>query len=373
MLKTKRRLVILLLVVIMAGIMVFSIVAARVLNLGSNVQDPLYFDSSTNSKFLYNNGTQVLDLYFASIPLNATHYQADISYGPNVFRYNVTPDGRYIDNGRVTNNYSIFWVHIVLAGSGGSETTQNIGRNFSIFDNIGILGAKNTEYKLTITATSVYWPEEAGLQGAQFSLIFEVRNLGGMLIASGEMDLTCGMLFILEIGTVDGLCSLKLIDTNYDISRNRLSGLPWIIGVSIATPCMVFLYFRYRKKEELNTTIETTFFVAAGSAVLLVDFYIDVWMYAPLGFAGNLLLHAGIVGIFAAFCLWKQYGLKWVIPGILEIAFVGVIVLATGDSYVPHLTAFMGLTVTWLVMLYASGVQHPQSKSKLGKLVSNIV
>ncbi len=373
MLNTKRRLVILLLLLIMGGLSVSSIVLARVLDLGSNVQDPLYFDSSTNSKFLYNNGTQVLDLSFTSTPLNTTHYQAEISYGLAVFRYNVTPDGRYIDEGRITNNYSIFWVHIIEAGSGGSETIQNVGRNFSIFDNIGILGSPNTEYKLTITATYVYWPEEAGLQGAQFSLIFEVRNLNDVLIASGEMDLTCGMLFHLEIGTSDGLRTLKLIDTTYDISRNRFSGLPWIIGVSIATPCIVFLYLRYWKKEELTPTIETTFLVAAGSSVLLVDFFIDIWMYAPLGFAGNLLLHTGVVGIFAAFCLWKRYGLKWVIPGILEIAYVGVMVLVTGDSYVPHLTAFMGLTVTWLILLYISGVQHSQSKSKLGKLVSTVV
>jgi hypothetical protein len=211
------------------------------------------------------------------------------------------------------------------------------------------------------------------LQGAQFSLIFEVRSLSDVLVASGEMDMTCGMLFHLEIGTSDGLKTLKLVGTTYDISRNRLSGIPWIIGVCIATPCIVFLYSHYRKKEQMPLTIETTFFVAAAGSVLLVDFFIDIWMYAPLGFAGNLLLHAGVVGIFAAFCLWKQYGLKWVIPGILEIAYVGVMVLATGDSYVPHLTAFMGLTVTWLVMLYASGVPHPQSKSKLGKLVSNVV
>lgn len=373
MLTTKRRLVILLLLVIMGGISVFSIVAARVLNLGSNTQDPLYFDSSTNSKFLYNNGTELLDLYFTSTPLNATQFQAEISYDLKVFRFNVTPDGRYIDGARVTDNYSIFWVHIIVAGSGGSEVGQNVGRNFSIFDTIGILGDPNTEYKLTITDTSVYWPEEAGLLGAQFSLIFEVRSLGGLLVASGEMDMTCGMLFHVEIGTSNGLQTLKLIETDYDISRNRISGIPWIIGVCIATPCIVFLYSHYRKKEEIPLTIETTFLVAAGGAVLLVDFFIDIWMYAPLGFAGNLLLHVGVVGIFAAFCIWKQYGFKWVIPGILEIAYVGVMVLATGDSYVPHLTAFMGLTVTWLVMLYASGLPHPQSKSKLGKLVSNIV
>jgi hypothetical protein len=372
MLTTKRRLMIFLLLLIMGGLSVFSIVAARILNLGSNVQDPLYFSKLTSSKFLYNNGTQILDFQFDSVPLNATHYQAHITYGSTAINYNVTSDGRFIDQGRITNNYSIFWVHIIEPGSGGSEFGKNIGRTFHIFDNIGILGENNTEYILTITAGTVYWPLEASLLGAQASLTFEVRSLAGVLIATGVMDLTCGMVFQLNIGT-SGLRTFELIDTSYDISRNRLTGLPMVIISIIAAPCLAFLYLHYRKKEELSLTLETTFLVAAGGLVLLVDFYIDIWMYAPLGLAGNLLLHAGIVGIFAAFCIWKQYGLKWVIPGILEIAYVGVIVLATGDSYVPHLTAFMGLTITWLVMLYASGIPHPQSKSKLGKLVSNIV
>ena len=372
MLSTKRRLIILIVLLVSGGISVSSIVLARVFNFGTNVQDPLYFSRTTSSKFLYNNGSQIMDFYFDSVPLNAT-YQAEITYGSTIIQYNVTSDGRYIDTGRITNNYSIFWVHIVEPGSVGSEFGKNIGRNFSIFDSIGILGAVNTEYKLTITANTVYWPVESGLLGAQASITFEIRSLAGVLIATGVMDLTCGMLFQLNIGVFSGLRTLKLIDTTYDISRNRLTGLPVIIATIIVAPCLVFLYLHYRKKENMELTIETTFLVATGGLILLVDFYIDIWMYAPLGFAGNLLLHAGVVAIFAVFCLWKKYGLKWVLPGILEIAFVGVIVLATGDSYVPHLTAFMGLTVTWLILLWISGVEHHHSQSKLGKLVSNIV
>jgi len=373
MLSTKRRLIILLILIISGGISVSSIVLARVLNLGTNVQSPLYFSRITASKFLYNNGTEIMDLTFDSVPLDATHYQANITYGATRINYSVTSDGRFIDNGRVTNNYSIFWVHIIKPGSAGSEFAKNIGLNFSIFDNVGVLGPIDTEYNLTITGSTVYWPTEPGLLGAQASLTFEVRTLAGVLVATGVMDRTCGMLFQLNIGSSSGLRTLKLIETTYDISRNRLSGLPVVITTIIIAPCLVFLYSHYRKKEAMGLTIETTFLVATGGLILLVDFYIDIWMYAPLGFAGNLLLHSGVVAIFAVFCLWKKYGLKWVIPGILEIAFVGVMVLATGDSYVPHLTAFMGLTVTWLILLWISGVEHYRSKSKLGKLVSNIV
>ncbi len=370
---TKRRLLILIILIVMGVIPVTAIVMARVLNLDTNLHDPLYFDSATTSDFRFYNGTHLTNLAFDAIPVNATHAQANITLGTTTYLYNVTPDGRFIDNTVTTNNYSIFWVHIVVTGSTGSETTDQIGRVFSIWDNIGILGAINTAYNLTITGKSTYWPEEGPLHGAQFSLIFEVRDAGNGLIATGEMDFTCGMLFILNIGDGNGLTTLKLVNTNYDISRNRLTGIPWVIAVNIGMPCIVFAYLHFKKKEELDLTIETTFLVAMAGVTILVDFFIDIWYYAPLGRSGNLYLHLGIVGIYVIFCLWRKIHLKYVIPAFLEVAYVFTITLVTGDSYVPHLTAFMGLTVTWLIMLWVSGFKHRESKSKLGKLISNFV
>ena len=372
MLSTKQRLIILLLLLIIGLIPVSAIVLARVLNLGTNVHDPLYFDSVKISTFEYNNGTHVIPLTFNSV-LNGTSYQAEVSYGGNDFMFNITPDGRFVDNLRETNNYSIFWVHIVVTGSGGSETTEQVGRNFSIWDNFGILGAPNTEYVLTVTAQSTYWSEEAGLHGAQFSLLFVVRDLSNRLIANGEFDYTCGMLFFLSIGDGNGLSTLKLLDTTYDISRNRLTGIPWVIGVIIGAPCIVFAFLHFKKKEELDTTIEMTFLTAMAGVTILVDFFIDIWFYAPLGRSGNLYLHLSIVGVYALYCLWRKLHLKYILPAFIEVAYVFTITLVTGDSYVPHLTAFMGLTITWLIMLWVSGFKHRQSKSKLGKLISNIV
>jgi len=374
MFSTKRRLAIFLIVIIGAGISVGSIFLARYLNLGSNEQDPLYFDSPTYSKFAYNNGSQVMDLLFTSTPLNSTHYQAEISYGLNVVKFNVTPDGRFIDNGLVTNNYSIFWVHIVKSGTAGSELQEHVGRNFSIWDNIGILGSPNTEYVLTITAQDVYWPEEGPLLGAHFSLVFEIRTLSNVLVATGEMDYTCGMLFFLNIGGTGNLSTLKLLDTNYDISRNRLTGFPVVIASIIATPIILFLYLKYKRKEDMAKIIDTTFLVAMGGIIIAVDFFVDIWMYAPLGRGGNLYLHLGVIAAFSIFCLWRKFDLKWgLIPGFLEVAYVFTITLVTGDSYVPHLTAFMGLTITWLIMVWASGVQHYQAKTRLGKLIKQFV
>ena len=93
MLSTKQRLIVLLLLLIIALIPVSAIVLARVLNLDTNVHDPLYFDSVTSSTFEYNNGTHVIPLTFNSVP-NGTSYQTEVSYGGNDFMFNVTPDGR---------------------------------------------------------------------------------------------------------------------------------------------------------------------------------------------------------------------------------------------------------------------------------------
>ncbi len=375
MLRTKIRLRILIVVLISMGISVGSIVLARVLNLGTNLQDPLYFDSSTSSRFRYDNGTQIQYLDFVSTPLNSTHSFCNISLnGQPLTWFFVNQSGQYIDpiTNQPTNNDTIFWVHIVEPGSGGSETTETVGKNYSIFDPVGIIGAPNNEYLLTVTAKYVYWSEEAGLQGAQFSLKFEVRNLSGVKIAEGEMDYTCGMLFNIKI-SAGNFRSLELIQTNYDISRNRFTGTPVAIGVAIGAPILCFCFLHFRKKWAIADNLTVTILIAFGETIMIVDFFIDIWMYAPYGLIGNLLIHGIVTALFAAYALWKNLGLKWTIPAILEILFVGIIVLVTGDSYVPHLTAFMGLTISWLCLLWASGYERIPSTTKLGKLISEFV
>ena len=75
----------------------------------------------------------------------------------------------------------------------------------------------------------------------------------------------------------------------------------------------------------------------------------------------------------AAYAIWRKIGFKWSIPAILEILFLIAMVGATNDLYVPHLTAFMGLTISWLCLLWAMGYKWIPSKSKLGKLVSEFI
>ncbi|NVM55592.1 MAG: hypothetical protein HWN66_17930 [Candidatus Helarchaeota archaeon] len=375
MLTTKRRFLILFLVIAGGAIAFSTVILARVLNLGTNLQDPLYFDSATHSRFSYDNGTHVANLDCDSIPINSTRAFCRITFdGQLLGQFNVTDTGFYIDNvtGAITQNYTIFWIHIVTGGA--SEFKEHVGDNYSVIDPVGILGTPDTEYILTITEQHVYWAEEPPLHGAQFSLKFEVRDLTNTKVAEGEMDYTCGMLFTLYIGAGE-LRTLELIDTNYDISRNRLTGVWVSIIAAIVTPAVVFCYLHFRKKEPLEKTIETTFLVASGGAVLLIDIMNDVWFYAtiPLGYRGNLFLHLLMVGIFAVYTLWRKVGLKWVIPAFLEVAFLFAMVSITDDAYVPHLTAFMGLTITWLCLLWAAGYERIPAKSKLGKLFSEFI
>lgn len=374
LLSTKRRLSIFILVFIGVVLAAIPVIIARTFDLGLNVQDPLYFDSQTHSRFLYDNGTIDGNLDVDSIPFNSTLATCNVTWGQLNWQFNVTPDGFYVDGGTPTNNQTIFWVHIVEPGSTGSEFQEHVGTNYSIWDPVGILGAPDTEYVLTIIDTLVYWAEEPPLHGAQFSLKFEVRDLNDTKVAEGEMDYTCGMLFVLTIG-YGSLRSLELIDTNYDISRNRLSVLPGAITVLIAGPIAVFAYLHFRRKEPRGLKLETTFLVATGGLVLFIDIVIDVWFYAtiPFGYRGNQFLHLMMVVVFAIYALWKKVGLKWVIPAFLELAFLGAMVQFTGDPYVPHLTAFMGLMITWLCLVWVSGYKREPAKSKLGKLFSEFI
>ncbi|MHA1651461.1 MAG: hypothetical protein ACTSYB_14825, partial [Candidatus Helarchaeota archaeon] len=115
--------------------------------------------------------------------------------------------------------------------------------------------------------------------------------------------------------------------------------------------------------------------IALGEAVFIVDIMVDVWMYGtiPGGFVGNIVLHGILAGCIAAYALWRKIGFKWAIPAILEIIFLIAMVGATSDSYVPHLTAFMGLMISWLCLLWAMGYKRVPSKSELGKLVSEFI
>jgi hypothetical protein len=77
---------------------------------------------------------------------------------------------------------------------------------------------------------------------------------------------------------------------------------------------------------------------------------------------GNFRLHACYTGAFLAICIWKKYGLKGAIPAILELGFVTGMSF-TDSTYVPYLTAFMGLMLSWIFMVILSGYKPQEART----------
>jgi hypothetical protein len=127
--------------------------------------------------------------------------------------------------------------------------------------------------------------------------------------------------------------------------------------------------------EEVSTEklIDTIFLVGLGGAVFAIDIFSDVWMYAIFGFLGNIILHGAVLIGGLIFSLLRGYKLKWLIPGLLEIAFLLPMYGYIGEPYAPHITAFMGLTMSFLVLLWLTGYPRQKNKSKLGKIISQAI
>jgi hypothetical protein len=219
----------------------------------------------------------------------------------------------------------------------------------------------------------VYWPLDPGLHGAQFAFEVTFYNESNDAVMGQAMyDTTCGLLFTLEGGTP--FTEVKLLDTTYEISRNRMMSWPWALGLSAGVTIIAYVLMKKRWELEEETIREITLLMAIGVAVLMVDVYVDGWLYAIFGFMGNILLHISITLGLTAICFYQKYKLKWIIPAVLEIAFLIPMTMIVGDNYVPHLTAFMGMVITWLAMIWISGYPaQPEPPKTIGKLVSEFI
>lgn len=374
MLSTKTRLGIFLTYVITASITIFIIIAPALIDFGFNEQDPLYFDGEQSSTYQYHNTEEEIDLDIEVTNVGSESSECTFKFGDEEQDAEFTHDGYYIDpTYGETKNQSIFWVHIVEEER--SEGKDYTGETYHIYDPIGILGPKNTEYIIEITEADAYWTDEAPVHGAQFSLVFDIKDTEGKRVGIGEMDKTCGKVFQIEKGGR----SLKLTNTNYEISRNRLAAIiPMfvLIGLMSVGTFVYFYLFRMKKRgEEVSSEklIDTIFLVGLGGAVFAIDIFSDVWMYAIFGFLGNIILHGAVLIGGLIFSLLRGYKLKWLIPGLLEIAFLLPMYGYIGEPYAPHITAFMGLTMSFLVLLWLTGYPRQKSQSKLGKIISQAI
>lgn len=370
MLKTKYRFFILLAIVgTIAGA---SLVNQIAVYLNINPQDPLLFDTQYFARFEYNDGINDKELTLTVETIGSPWSNVSLEIDSTKTWHSITPDGLY----NTTNRFTLFWVHVPNPLTSGVDFGTLIGTSFNITDPIGLIGSVGVNYTGVVTDKFVFWPTESGLDGlhgAQYAFEVTFYNISNnAIIARGIYDQTVGMLFTLEGGSP--FVQVELIATNYPISRNRMISWPWALGLSAGITIIAYLFMKKKTELDTETINEITILMAAGVAAINVDIYVDVWLYAIFGFMGSILLHLGVAFGLMAICFYQGYKIKWTIPAFLEVAFILPMVLAMGDPYVPLMTAFMGLVITWLMMLYIAGYpKQPKSSKKLGKLISEFL
>ncbi|MCP4764010.1 MAG: hypothetical protein GY870_19715, partial [archaeon] len=139
MLSTRRRFAIFLVYTIATAMAVGLLILPEVLNSDINSRDPVYFDRPLTSLYEYNNGTDTMDLNFNVIDAKSTESNCSILFDEVVQGYmNYTTDGTFVDNGVITTNMSLFWIHIVTE-EGRSGLANIVGTTYQIYDLIGII------------------------------------------------------------------------------------------------------------------------------------------------------------------------------------------------------------------------------------------
>jgi hypothetical protein len=376
MLSTKKRILLILLPAIAILIGGSPTVIARIGNLVTNTHDPLFFDRPMNVKYRYDNGSLAAGtLSFEVTNVGTTTSTVKATENGVSTTFTVTHDGFFVDGATTTSNQTFFWIHIVDTGTFGSEFIPQIGKTHQIIDPTGIFGLVNQELNLTTTGFVNYWPTEPAIDGAQASISFIIKNVNNHTVAEGIMDRTTGLVFKLQF-TAGIFRTIEIISTNYDISRNRYSSVFSVLIAAIALPILAYIIFWKTKKfkiEDKDERVEISVLLGVGTAAIFIDIWIDVWFYARLGsYWGNFILHASCTGVFLGICIWKKYGLKATIPAILELGFVTGMSFAD-SSYVPYLTAFMGLMISWILMVILSGYKPHESRSLKEKIAKSII
>ncbi len=366
MLRTKHRFLIL--ITISLSIAAASLVNQIAVYLNINPQDPLLFDRQNTAYFYYDDGFNENNITLTVFQVEPNWSNVSLLVGSTQHYIAVNHEGFY----NFSNRNTIFWLHVPNPLT--SEAYGIIpGTVYNVTDTIGLIGPPGSNYTGIVTDKFVYWPNDPGVHGAQYAFVVTFRNAtNNAVMGIGTYDSTCGMLFTLEGGIP--FIQVRLLETSYEISRNRMMSWPWALGLSTGITVIAYVYMKKKTELDTETITEITLLMTAGVAAIMVDIYVDVWLYALFDFMGNILLHLGVAIGLAIICFYQRYKLKWTIPAFLEVAFLIPMVYFMGDPYVPLMTAFMGLVITWIVMIFISGhPKQPESKTKIGKLISEFV
>ena len=365
--KKTRRMIILLIVGIVACSFAINQLTIEIEGMigDFNPKDIYLFQKDYTSYYRYESGLKggQSEFVLRSNVLNDTHTNVTLEYDDRIEYFLAHPNGTVYQNGLLQGNYSIWWIYVpnvfMMFGVKGGEL-------YSVIDPTGFLGIVNYPYDLYVIRKHTYWPsdpEQSGLLGAQSSFEAKLYNSSdNYLTAKISFDITCGIIEVWEDS--QSPIELTLKHTNFPMSRNRISGIiiEFILGM-IAIIAIFTLINRTWENEFLTRftrgseeRAEIILLVTAGVFAITIEM-IDIWFYLPLGFFGNIVVHLGYT-VFLGIICWKfRYGYQWLIPSLLEVAFILALNFVTGDPYVPPLTAFMGSTISCIALVWASGIE----------------
>ncbi len=365
--KKTRRTIILLIVGIAAGSFIINQLMIEIEGMigDFNPKDIYLFQQDYISYYRYESGVKGVQSEFIlrSNVLNDTHTNVTLEYEDRIEFFLTHPNGTVYQNGRLQGNYSIWWIYVpnvlMMFGVKG-------GKIYSVIDPTGFLGRINQPYDLLVTRKRTYWPSDlelSGLLGAQSSFDTKLYNKSNdRLTAKITFDITCGIIEVWE-GS-DSPIELTLKNTNFPMSRNRITGIIIEILFGIIAIIVIFALMSRTWENELLTQFtrdseernEITLLLTAGVFAILIEM-IDIWFYLPLGLLGNIVIHLGYTFFLGIICWKYSYRYQWLIPSILEVAFILTLNFVTGDPYVPPLTAFMGSTISCIALVWASGIE----------------
>ncbi len=323
------------------------------------VPDPKYYEQSFASTYSLYNGDKTIDIDFVSNPqLDDT--LVSLNFGETLRTFNFSSEGYFLNGSTITIYQSLFWVDL-----GNSDYVDLSGSKIMIIDLIGILGNSFEIYEMHIIEKDVYWADVPSLCGAQASYIIEIYDEAGIRKAKGMIDYTCGMLFELSIGN-QNYSDLKIINSNYIISKNRLISLIGSFIAIIGFPLLTYIYLK-RKNDDKSNLESTVILMTYGQIAIFIDLYFDVWLYATIGLFGNILLKTIFLGVGLLYSSYRDISEKWSIFLIIEISFLLAMHFFVGEDYLGLLTANIGALGSYLCFVYLFEFDKQDNRSILKK------
>lgn len=209
--------------------------------------------------------------------------------------------------------YTPFWIPL-----DNPVTTLNTHNpEFPLLDHSGVLGLPGEAYTARQEESFILWDKVLQSQASYRYGIFDAKDNRA---ATAVYDATCGLMFQLQVKAREKP-NLRLVDTNFPISRNRVCLL---ILAPLATIALVYFFlYQARRKENFDAVLtlrDTAWFVALGSMCIMTDTLMDLWypfalgrfapvlwhilLIVPLFIVGRRACLPAVVELVMAFCLW---------------------------------------------------------------------